>query len=52
MRKFISQFPDFSNFFGFEEFNQVQSKCYPSIVNDQRNMVVSAPTSSGKTVIF
>lgn len=52
MQIFKADFPQFSNFFNFDEFNQVQSKCYKSLMKDKKNIVVSAPTSSGKTVIF
>lgn len=52
MKSFKSQFPSYSNFFEFEEFNEVQLECYKQVINDTRNMIISAPTSSGKTVIF
>lgn len=52
MQSFIKEFPEFSKLFPFEEFNAVQLKCYHPLIRDKRNMVVSAPTSSGKTVIF
>lgn len=52
MKSFIKDYPDYSKFFPFQEFNAVQLKCYKPVCCDSRNMVVSAPTSSGKTVIF
>lgn len=38
--------------FKFEIFNAVQSKCFPSAFQSDDNLVVSAPTGSGKTVIM
>ncbi|KAL7283636.1 hypothetical protein ACG7TL_003072 [Trametes sanguinea] len=38
--------------FKFGVFNAVQSQCYDSVMNTDENMVVSAPTGSGKTVLF
>lgn len=39
-------------YFLFSRFNQVQSKCFNSVWNSGENLLVSAPTSSGKTTIF
>ncbi|CAD6916106.1 unnamed protein product [Tilletia controversa] len=36
----------------FPVFNAVQSTCFDSIYQSSRNVVVSAPTGSGKTVVF
>ncbi|CAG8740178.1 10447_t:CDS:2, partial [Acaulospora colombiana] len=38
--------------FSFAQFNAVQSACYSSIIEEDENMVISAPTGSGKTVLF
>ena len=38
--------------FNFEVFNAVQSKCFASAFKSDDNLVVSAPTGSGKTVIM
>jgi ATP-dependent DNA helicase HFM1/MER3 len=52
MQIFKKEYPAFANFFNFEQFNEVQTKCYKPVMKDQHNIIVSAPTSSGKTVIF
>ena len=39
-------------FFSFPDFNSVQKKCYNSIINKNSNCIISAPTASGKTVLF
>ncbi|XP_024179709.1 DExH-box ATP-dependent RNA helicase DExH17 isoform X2 [Rosa chinensis] len=38
--------------FNFRYFNSLQSECFPACFHSDVNMVVSAPTGSGKTVIF
>lgn len=38
--------------FGFELFNAVQSKCFAKTFQTNDNLVISAPTGSGKTVIM
>lgn len=38
--------------FPFELFNAVQSKCFEKAYNATENVVVSAPTGSGKTVVL
>ena len=43
--------PEFADAFGFEEFNRMQSATLPAILERDDNVVVSAPTASGKTAI-
>ena len=38
--------------FSFEVFNAVQSKCFETAFKTNDNMVISAPTGSGKTVVM
>lgn len=48
-----SDLPDrFRSIFSFPVFNAVQSKCYTTVYGSDDNVVVSAPTGSGKTVIL
>ncbi|KAK5052747.1 hypothetical protein LTR84_002613 [Exophiala bonariae] len=48
-----SALPDkLRSIFGFETFNAVQSKCFPTAFETDDNLVLSAPTGSGKTVIM
>lgn len=42
----------FHTVFPYDVFNAVQSKCFHSVYSTDDNMVVSAPTGSGKTVLF
>ncbi|KAL9933442.1 hypothetical protein V8E36_007618 [Tilletia maclaganii] len=49
----VSVLPDaWRTIFKFPVFNAVQSTCFESVFQSERNLVVSAPTGSGKTVIF
>ena len=43
--------PDFADAFGFETFNRMQSETLPAILERDDNVVVSAPTASGKTAL-
>jgi replicative superfamily II helicase len=45
--------PEFADAFPFETFNRMQSEALPAIVDgdDNDNVVVSAPTASGKTAL-
>ncbi|KAI0016788.1 hypothetical protein F4780DRAFT_797401 [Xylariomycetidae sp. FL0641] len=45
--------PDrFRAVFPYELFNAVQSKCFPAVYGANDNVVVSAPTGSGKTAVL
>uniref|UniRef100_A0A0D9VIC9 DNA 3'-5' helicase n=1 Tax=Leersia perrieri TaxID=77586 RepID=A0A0D9VIC9_9ORYZ len=44
--------PPFRSVFGFRYFNSLQSECFPACFFSDVNMVISAPTGSGKTVLF
>ncbi|KAI4136004.1 MAG: hypothetical protein LQ347_000181 [Umbilicaria vellea] len=49
----LNQLPDrFRSVFPFLLFNPVQSKCFETIYKTNDNLVLSAPTGSGKTVIL
>ena len=43
--------PDFAAAFPFERFNAMQAKTLPAVLDTDENVVVSAPTASGKTAI-
>lgn len=42
----------FGNWFPFENFNEIQQQALPHLLNTDRNIVISAPTGSGKTTLF
>ena len=45
--------PDrFRSIFHFQVFNAVQSKCFDTIYHSDDNLILSAPTGSGKTVLL
>ncbi|CAN1817921.1 DExH-box ATP-dependent RNA helicase DExH17 [Linum perenne] len=51
--KSVSDLPGhFRSLFGFRYFNPLQSECFPVCFHSDVNMVISAPTGSGKTVLF
>jgi len=43
--------PDFADAFPFEKFNAMQAATLPAVLGTDENVVVSAPTASGKTAI-
>ena len=43
--------PDFAAAFSFERFNEMQSETLPALLERDENVVVSAPTASGKTAV-
>ncbi|WP_324665115.1 DEAD/DEAH box helicase [Haloarcula sediminis] len=43
--------PEFADAFPFERFNEMQSETLPALLNREDNVVVSAPTASGKTAL-
>ena len=44
-------FPEFADVFPFESFNRMQATALPAIAERDDNVVVSAPTASGKTAL-
>ncbi|KAG1891431.1 P-loop containing nucleoside triphosphate hydrolase protein [Suillus subluteus] len=49
----VSELPDmFRSIFKFGVFNAIQSICFDAVFHSDENMVISAPTGSGKTVLF
>ncbi|XP_077253583.1 DNA helicase ROCK-N-ROLLERS isoform X6 [Tasmannia lanceolata] len=44
--------PPFRSTFSFRYFNSLQSECFSACFLSDINMVISAPTGSGKTVLF
>ncbi|KAL3475467.1 Sec63 Brl domain-containing protein [Aspergillus californicus] len=49
----VRELPDnYRSLFHFPVFNAVQSKCFPTIYRTDDNIVLAAPTGSGKTVIM
>ncbi|KAG8635010.1 DExH-box ATP-dependent RNA helicase DExH17 isoform X2 [Manihot esculenta] len=51
--KSVSDLPaPFRSIFNFRYFNSLQSECFPVCFHSNVNMVISAPTGSGKTVLF
>ncbi|MFC4548873.1 MULTISPECIES: DEAD/DEAH box helicase [Halorussus] len=43
--------PEFTEAFPFEEFNRMQRKVVPALLDGEENIVASAPTASGKTAL-
>lgn len=51
--KSVSDLPvPFRSTFSFRYFNSLQSECFSACYHSDINMVISAPTGSGKTVLF
>ncbi|KAI9367391.1 Sec63 Brl domain-containing protein [Aspergillus egyptiacus] len=49
----VRELPDgYRSLFHFPVFNAVQSKCFQTIYGSDDNMVLAAPTGSGKTVVM
>ncbi|OJJ98050.1 hypothetical protein ASPACDRAFT_31738 [Aspergillus aculeatus ATCC 16872] len=49
----VHELPDkYRAIFPFPVFNAIQSKCFQSVYRSDHNIVLSAPTGSGKTVIM
>ena len=44
--------PEHQQIFPYDSFNPIQSVCFESIYHENCNLVVSAPTGAGKTVLF
>jgi ATP-dependent DNA helicase HFM1/MER3 len=42
----------YRDLFPFGVFNAVQSSCFSQVIEGDENMVICAPTGSGKTVLF
>jgi len=43
--------PEFADAFPFERFNRMQTETLPALLDSDDNVVVSAPTASGKTAV-
>ncbi|KAH9603029.1 hypothetical protein KSS87_009502, partial [Heliosperma pusillum] len=52
LRSVLELPPIFRSTFNFRYFNSLQSECFPTCFLSDVNMVISAPTGSGKTVLF
>ncbi|KAK9683522.1 hypothetical protein RND81_10G147700 [Saponaria officinalis] len=52
LRSVLELPPLFRPTFSFRYFNSLQSECFPTCFLSDVNMVISAPTGSGKTVLF
>ena len=43
--------PEFADVFSFSSFNEMQRTALPAILDGEENVVISAPTGSGKTAL-
>ncbi|SCU87917.1 LANO_0D00496g1_1 [Lachancea nothofagi CBS 11611] len=43
---------EYANMFSFPIFNKMQSEAFADLYNSKQNLVISAPTGSGKTTLF
>ena len=44
--------PKYADWFPYDNFNQIQQQSLPEILKSDENIVISAPTGSGKTTLF
>lgn len=44
--------PELVKFFSFPVFNRIQTTCLPHLLQSTSNLIISAPTGTGKTVLF
>lgn len=42
----------YASWFPYDNFNQIQKQSLPAILKSDQNIVISAPTGSGKTALF
>jgi ATP-dependent DNA helicase HFM1/MER3 len=52
MEAVVKQYPQLRGVFDFPHLNNIQQACLPLIMTRSDNLIVCAPTSSGKTVLF
>ncbi len=52
VKDYEKKYPCIKGYFSFSSFNLMQQECMTSLLNTNQSMVVSAPTSSGKTALF
>lgn len=52
MKAICQRHPELKGYFDYFDFNPIQKACLPKIMETDSNLIVSAPTSSGKTVLF
>ena len=52
VRSYLKLYPYLQGFFHFPTFNPMQQQCIPHLLDTLHSMIVSAPTSTGKTALF